>query len=410
MKHFLIYPAALLLSFSSYGLEYQEGLKLLSSHPSLQSSKLDISIAHEDKDLMMGNILPTINFNANYIKQDSAGNAFVRDEQKTYSISLNQPLFRGLREFKVLDQAKMREEANKLLYEYAWMNQASNYTNQYFDLFTNLKTQDLTRELISASQDREKYLKDRVRIGRSRKSDYLTAQAQTLRAKRELSVLQNNERILRQSLAFNLSIATVTNPSETKDKETKVEFDVLLSELNSHPLLKARKLEIEIVRKEVGIAKGEHLPTLDLNGNYYLERQGAFAQNEWDLSLNLTFPIYNGSKTVAATDKASLQLRQAMFNLQTAQQDLRLLLKELTTNYSASLSQLRLAKEASVLDKKNYSEFKKEYELGLLTNLEVVTALNQSIESQIEVARLGAEVQKVHSLIKILTGEVSEVN
>src|SRR5690606_29595050 len=111
-----------------------------------------------------------------------------------------------------------------------------------------------------------------------------------------------------------------------------------------------------------------------------------------------------------ATDKASLKLRQGMLNYKNAQEELRLKLKELSDSLNNSYAQLKLAEKASVLDQKNFREFKKEYELGLLSNLEVVTALNQSIESQIEVVRLSSQVQKVYSLINILIGEFSENN
>lgn len=410
MKFYLF----VLLLFSpihhSFALEYKEGLKELKNHLTLKKSKLKEEESLLDKKIITGNVLPEINFKGQYLKQDVPSGSLLREDQKTYSLNLSQPLFRGGREFKAIDQASFKAKVEALQFEYDVQNIYSSFTESYFDYLLSLKILDKEKELYKLSIEREKYIGERVKIGKSRATELYSAKAQSLRVKKEIASLEVSKKNLIDKLEYLLSYKINNHVSSPTLVNEKINIKDLFIKLDKHPYIEAKRLEEEILKKEIGIASGEHLPTLDLNGNYYFEREGMKPKNDWDVSLNLTFPLYKGGKTSNAKDKASLRLKQAKLFSRIAYEELSLKLEELVRAYHMSQENLELARETKDLDQKSFKAYKKDYEMGLSNNLDVLNSMNQAIQSEIDYEKLLALTQKNYHLIKIFVGDYRELN
>ena len=86
-------------------------------------------------------------------------------------------------------------------------------------------------------------------------------------------------------------------------------LDDYLVRVALRPDVKAAQRRQTAAQENISVARGEHLPSLDLNANRYLERTGSLENVEWDVQLALTVPLYAGfgiSTPEQAIEAASL--------------------------------------------------------------------------------------------------------
>ena len=148
-----------------------------------------------------------------------------------------------------------------------------------------------------------------------------------------------------------------------------------LARLDVRPDLKAAQRRVAAAQENVAVARGAHLPSLDLNANRYLERTGNLKDVTWDVQIALTVPIYSGNLLQSKVNEAVSQRTQAELSLsqikRQAEQEIRSLYQSLVFDQT----QLEALEKATEAAKKNYAAQQREYRLGLVTNLDVLQAL-----------------------------------
>jgi len=172
--------------------------------------------------------------------------------------------------------------------------------------------------------------------------------------------------------------------------------------------LTARR-QIEASRANITMAKSGHWPTLDFYGNYYLNRQGSSLNNvDWDAEVALTLPIFTGGITVSKVAEAESLVRQSELALsriqRTAQQEIRDAYKTLQSD----LAQVTVLQEAVVLTEKNYQAELKDYNYGLVTNLDVLAAMSSYQDSLRALDRLKFSVLTDYQHLKAITAQMPE--
>jgi outer membrane protein len=139
--------------------------------------------------------------------------------------------------------------------------------------------------------------------------------------------------------------------------------------------------------------KGFFWPTLDLSGNYYTRRPSLYEGVDWDVMFLAHVPLFQGGQVKAGVDEALSKYKQARFGLdmllRQALRDVRKIHNELSTTVDEAAS----LKEAYETSQKSYDFQLREYRLGLVTNLEVIEALNtlQDQKEAFDDARLAAK-------------------
>src|SRR5262249_35972129 len=137
----------------------------------------------------------------------------------------------------------------------------------------------------------------------------------------------------------------------------------------------------------IGVVTGEHLPTLDLNANYYLyrEKYSDFQQQiDWDALFTLTFNLFKGGDIRARTVQAESQWRIALLDRDE-------LIRQIEADVRSALVTWRLDRELiATLEtrertaRENYGQIQSEYRQGIagVSNLEVLVAQNQYLSAQ----------------------------
>ena len=336
---------------------------------------------------------PTVNGVASYTRQDPipAGDLSTStspNRQSLAKLTATQPLFRGFREFAALRQTKALLGAQDQDYRNA-------RTQLFKDVAQNFYTvlsieQDLKNfgEEINRNIDREKELNGRVRIGRSRISEVLTVQSTISTLRAQVEQLQGQLSAAREAFAFLSGLAPATLLRDTEDLPATLEpLDDYLARMERRPDVIASQQRLSAAQESTTVARGANLPSLDLNANRYLERTGNLKDSTWDVGIALTVPIYAGgllqsrvSEAVSLRTQAELSASQVS---RQAEQEIRSVYQSVVFDRS----QLDALEKETESARKNYETQRRDYRLGLVTNLDVLQALTAFQQNQLALDR-----------------------
>ncbi len=347
--------------------------------------KEQVTQSRERVQQLRGGILPNLSLNGSHLIQDRPTNAlaqaFFPEKQTTASLTLAQPLFRGLREFAGLRQAKNLLEAQKALEDAAraqlLLDLAANY---YSILSTEQDIRNLTQQA-ALYAGRVADMQRRVRRGESNTNDLLVAQSTASALDADLRLLAGQQRGARDSLAFltglppDAPLADDTLETSIRNAKT-MKLEDSLARIESRPDVRAARGQLEASRENVKAQRGAHWPTVDLVGNYYLTRpEGPAEEIDWDAQVRLTLPLYEGGTTLARTREAvsartEAELALAQFRRQ-AERDIRVFHE----SAKSRVEQLDALGKTVELAEKSSRQLERDYRRGLARNIDVQAAL-----------------------------------
>ncbi len=321
---------------------------------------------------------PTLDGVASYTWLDTgAKDATANPTRQPHArLTATQPLFRGFREFATVRQTQALVDAQSEEYRNARVQLFKDVVQNFYDVVS--LEQDLVNlaEQIDQNLQREKELQARVRIGRSRVGEVLTVQARisTLRAEVEQTRAQLS--VARDVFAFLSGLPTSIPLRDNEVLPADIDpLDAYLARLPSRPDVKAARQRLTAAQENVTVARGAHLPSLDLNANRYLERAGSLENVDWDVQLAFSVPLYAGGSLDSRVREAVSQSTQAELDASRVQ---RLAEQEIRSFHQTVLldrKQLSALETAADTAKKNYEVQQRDYRFGLVTNLDVLQAL-----------------------------------
>jgi outer membrane protein TolC len=141
--------------------------------------------------------------------------------------------------------------------------------------------------------------------------------------------------------------------------------------------------------------KGGYSPSIDLSGTYYTERATFLSAIKWDARMDVRVPLFSGGSVMARVSEADAGLKAARLQLELLERrvahDVRTAHRDLASAVDESAA-LDAAADAA---QKSYDTLKEEYTLGLVTNLDVLQAMDLLVSqrSQADAARLKAKRQ-----------------
>jgi outer membrane protein len=192
--------------------------------------------------------------------------------------------------------------------------------------------------------------------------------------------------IVLQNAQKNFEFFTNINPEKIVIPETIPDLKGAVSEyfskIKTRPDILAAAQQVQVAGKQVEIAKGGHYPQVDLVSNYYLTRTGILETSEWDVGVSIAVPLFQGGSVQSQVRQAVQEKRIAQL---TGQEAIRVAERDIAINYQNLIQiklQLKSLKEALKKSEEGYRLSQKDYQLGLVTNLDVIQSLNVFIETK----------------------------
>jgi outer membrane protein len=257
----------------------------------------------------------------------------------------------------------------------------------------------LTRERISE-------LKDRVRLGKSRHSEMLSAESQAENLSAEETRNQGTIVRGREQLSFltGHDMSSVPLADQINLAPSAVSVEDALARSDNRSDVQALRADADAKRKAVRVAHAAFHPSADVEGNYYTQRpSGLLHEVDWDLLFSVEVPLFQGGSAFAGTSEAKSRYRESELNLSRLRRSIRTDVKSAFNLFQTSVSETKSLAAAYQKAKESYELQVREYRLGLVNNLEVLQAQNvmQDVKHDWDHAALETKVNYVNYLLSM---------
>ncbi len=301
-------------------------------------------------------------------------------------------VFEGTRRFRDYDAAKADVRAAE-----------ARYANQRYQLrlqtqtlfFAALRTGDLldvARERVEQAQQNLEIVRRRTQLGESTISDSLRARLDLVNA--EQAVLQGETAMRAARFALGRQIGQgapvePVRPSDLNPRDLTLPDDEIMRIAEEvSPSVLAAAEAADAAGLSIGSAKTAYIPSLRFTSGYGWNNQ-AFAldggRTSWNMSLSMSYPIFNGFQREATVDRAQYAHRVATLQ----EDDARLAARE---QADAALQTLRTAEMAIVIAEdalfvatEDLRVVRARYEVGAATILDVLTSQQAYTQAEVDV-------------------------
>ncbi|MEZ4752397.1 MAG: TolC family protein [Bdellovibrionota bacterium] len=347
----------------------------------MSTSRLDEEIADSSHNKAIASLLPNLSVSSNHtlrepISGSSTASTFGQRYQHTATLTLTQPLFQGGAEYAGLGYASAERQIANFKTKQAELDLAIEVATGFFSLATvNAEISNLL-EQDDLLEKRVIFLQHWVRIGRSKPSELTAVQSQKAKIAADVSKAQSERQVSYETFLW------LTGLENANELEWESAPDAIPKQIDVDNLPAVRSLELEMENAERSrtIARADYWPSVDLQGNYYLQRAGILAGSRWDLNLTLTWNLFSGGATAA---ESTIKAKEA----QKKEIELRDLKHRLRQDFLGQQRLLEFQKrtvekleQAVRYSRKNYLEQQEEFKKGLITNLEVLRAMDDYLQ------------------------------
>lgn len=382
----------------------------LQQNEPLKQQQEEIERSQAKARAALGGAFPHLSWDWRGTRQDNSGVAdsfggMLDKSQVESRMYLEQPLFNGLREFSAwsgFKKQQARDQWNLRQSQLTLFNQVAQAYLDVVSLETALANNATTEAL---DQERVSELNAFYRLGKSRQGEIFSAESQLAAVKAIGVRLRGQIRVARETLSFlvgqNLGAVSL---APTAFESTHSIVDAFLAQAARRPDVEAQRQEVAGQELRVRYEKGSYWPSLNFSGNYYTQRPTLFEPVNWDMALNLSVPLFQGGSVAARVRDAQSGLIQAQLSLSYLERQIQSDVKKAHAAWTAALDESDALQQAYFAAKKSYDAQKREYRLGLVTNLEVINATNLMQTAKRAWDDAAVDVQRRYVALVVATG------
>jgi outer membrane protein len=390
---------------------YQRALKVSEA---LQITDQEILQVEAQYRQGVGAALPNLSWKMTQFWQDTSGveqssggvqGTLLRSRRPESYFQLDQPLFHGLREYNGIKALTQVNEASRLQRRQAELNLLVDVADVFYtslDLQQEIEALSSQRDL---TEDRLTELERRVRLGRSRDSEVLSAQVEMASLDAQIEDTRQRWAVARQTLRF-LTEVPPNVPLQDPNPAPRVPtLEGVLTKAGTRPDVLAAEKTRAAERFRIKYAQAGYWPDLDFIGRYYTERVGFVEDVKWDAELLLNVPIFSGFVTRSQVQEARARLVAAELDQSRLNRQVRQQVESAFENLRYTSSQAQHYAKAVDLANRNYKLQQQEYRLGLINNLQVLQVLSDLQDLKIRKLRADAALRLNDIRLRVSSGQ-----
>ncbi|MBI1991908.1 MAG: TolC family protein [Candidatus Omnitrophica bacterium] len=355
----------------------------------------------------LSGVLPRASFALSEKRQDgSGGSAFTLREIPERKFVFSQPLFSGFKEFAAMAGARAERRERKEERARAEGLLLVDAADAFYLLLEHREDLKALEAIRTALVGRIDELKERQRLGRSRPSEVVSAEAQVLRVEAELELARSEETTARQLLEFLTGRAPI---GAITDNEPPLlppgNEDDYVAKAPTRPDVKAAEEAWQAAKNEVTIAQAARWPKVDVESNYYETRAGAASGVDWDVILTVDAPIFQGGQTIGAVREAASRERQAELHFERTQREAELDIRDTCAKLQGAMARHAALQSALAAAEENYRLQVEDYRLSLINNLDVLQTLQALEDARREAVAARYAAKRLHWRLRVAVGE-----
>lgn len=354
---------------------------------------------------------PAASLNASQFYQDTpsseASGSNASTSRRSGSVNVQYDVFSGMRDYLSLRAAAADTESARLALARARQSMYFTVASAYLDLYLAQAQIGVRQRQIEVAKGRIKELQERELLGRSRKSEVLAAQAGLAQYEAQLRQELGLERVAQQSLQFLSGLETDLAPA-ILPQPSPVALETCLAAITGRADIKAAAKTLESADLQVQVQRRQLWPTLSLDANYYFDRPTTYSGITWDFTAALQLPLYTGGKVPAQVSQAQSSRNMAALALELAQRQARTEVRQYYDKLRFALDTVSARENALALAQRNFEAQRADYRYGLVTNMDVLSAMNDALSGSLELQQAGSEASRAAIELEVAMGGPGE--
>jgi TolC family type I secretion outer membrane protein len=448
MKKISILVCVFLINTIIFGqekLSLEQAIKIaLQNNSQLKQAQYQYEVAQTDILASYSNILPDISADVSYSKFSAGGSEterfgpvgidlttgrFIYAKEKipakqysldNYSLSTNlrQNIYDGGRWWDNMQKAKINKNSSEASLVNAKQFIILNVMQRYYELLKTQKLLGVYEEAVKISEGQVAKAQSMFAVGSVTKGDVYKAQVALGNDKINYIYQKNAVEIARTNLndALGRDVNTPVEIEEVLDiKKDYGELTGLIeSAQKENPNLKKLNFDLNASELNIKIAKSGYLPNLGLNFSYNRDNVefkkvfGNFSE-EWktNLSVGLSYNIFNGFQTKTGLEKAYIGFRSAQESLNQEKRTVSSEVKQAYLNWKALLEIIEINDNNVKSAEEDFRLATERYAVGATTELErreaqlnLVRAKATFVRAQYDAMVAQAQLEKAMGKLK----------
>lgn len=318
---------------------------------------------------------------------------------------ITQTLFSGFKAIAAMSGSTMEKDQRieeKIRAEQLLLVDVSNAFHLFIEKKEDLKA--LLR-IKSALMSRIKELKLREDLGRSRSSEVVNARAQLYTLEADVKIVKSQEIVARQLLEFLIGRPVDKVSDSYKIPEHLMDKDYYVSRFVNRPDIKAANYAWQYSEKQLDVINSDFLPTVSWQGNLYTQRTGFDKNTDWDIMLKVDVPIFEGTETLGKSKEYKLIAHQRELEYIRLKRFAPYDIKDAYVKLDTALAVHENLRKAFYTAKMNYYLQRKDYERNLVSNLDVLAAIQTLQDAQRNYIRAVYEAKRLYWRLRVSMGE-----
>lgn len=297
-----------------------------------------------------------------------------------YKLSVSYMLFNGFRYQDSLLIQTYRVQDQEIALKQVKRNLVSTLIPLYFSHLQLQKQLQNIQDTLQLSLSRLSELNRRVAIGKSRKSEVLMAESQYALLKAKYDQIEGDLLVCKQNI-YRLS-SVPASEYEVSDIPLLTTSGSTI-QIDQRPELLSLILEKKIIETQIQMVDNSFLPSLSWTTQYYFSRPENLKNINWDTGLFLTLPFYQGGIQKDKRRELQAFLTQNELKTQKIRQQVLNSLSTYEVAIKTASKRANRLTEAYQKAKNSYQLYQEEYRLGLVSNLDVLQALSNLLETKL---------------------------
>ena len=298
-------------------------------------------------------------------------------------------LFHGFRDLQALEAEDWTIEQRRQLMLDAQATLFLEVAQAYYQVLLAERSIDVLTRSLEAQQERVRDAQGKINAGTGKPLDLAQAEAQAASTRVQVVQARGDAANARTLLAFLIGAREVSGPLRDNFPvpATPLPIEDLLSRAwNSREDYKAAQAAVEAAKYNVEAAIGEYYPSVSLNITGYLFRENYADASKWNTLLQVNVPLFSAGVIEADVRTAWSKLRQAALAESLIRRQIEEEVQQRYQNYLTSTGKLRELDAQIRAATEAYRQAKAGFDAGTAIYLEVLTAQNVLLDSELQVA------------------------
>lgn len=356
-------------------------------------------------------MLPHVSFLSDDLQEaqpTDAGTTFASLKPTKSSVrrfNMTQTLFSGFKAFAAMKGSRGEKDQRikeKIRAEQLLLVDVANAFYLLIEKREDLKAMEQIRRSL---KDRIKELRARENLGRSRPSEVVNAKAQLHSIESSLEVIKSQEIVAKNLLEFLVGMPVNELIDSYQMPDTLKPESYYVAKSDMRPDVEAAKYAWEVSKSELAITNSDFLPKADINTNYYVQRTGFNKGTDWDVTLKISVPIFEGTEVLGRSKEAEAKMRESELTFLRTKRNAPYNISDAYTNLRTGLSVRESLRKEYTTAKLNFYLQKKDYERSLVSNLDVLAAIQTLRDAQRDYIHALYETKRLYWQLRVAVGQ-----